>query len=182
MRSTSVCVVGCVAMLAAGASAQDTTSTITGVVRARETEVVLYGAIVQVVKTRIRVETDAQGGYALRGLAPGPYQLRVQALGYAPVDTTVVLPGAEPISLDFRLPPSAIELNPVVSIGYGTVRKKDLTGSASSVNGTEIETNPVERAEQALAGRVPGMQIQTTNRSEERRVGKGGRSRWSPYH
>jgi len=164
MRATSVCLVGCAAMLvAAGASAQDTTGTITGVVRAQDTEVLLYGAIVQVVKTRMRVETDAQGGYTLRGLAPGSYHLRVQALGYTPADTTVVLRGAERVTLDFRLPPSAIELNPVVSIGYGTVRKKDLTGSASSVNGTEIETNPVERAEQALAGRVPGMQIQTTN-------------------
>jgi len=164
MRATSVCLVGCVAMLAAaGASAQDTTGTITGVVRAKDTEVLLYGAIVQVVKTRIRVETDAQGGYTLRGLASGSYHLRVQALGYTPADTTVVLRGAERVTLDFRLPPSAIELNPVVSIGYGTVRKKDLTGSASSVNGTEIETNPVERAEQALAGRVPGMQVQTTN-------------------
>src|SRR5205807_4264 len=76
---------------------------------------------------------------------------------------TVVLRGAERVTLDFRLPPSAIELNPVVSIGYGTVRMKDLTGSASSVSWTEIETNAVERAEQALAGRVPGMQIQTTN-------------------
>ena len=165
MSATRVLLAGVAALIATPrtALAQDTTGTITGVVRARETEVLLYGATVQVVKTRIRVETDAQGAYVLRGLAPGPYHLRAQFLGYAPADTTVLLGGPEQVTLDFRLAPSAIELTPVVSIGYGTVRKKDLTGSASSVNGTDLETNPVERAEQALAGRVPGMQIQTTN-------------------
>src|SRR5947207_12619582 len=163
MSATSVCVVGCVALFTAGASAQDTTSTITGVVRARETEVLLYGAIVQVVKTRIRVVTDAQGAYSLRGLAPGSLHLRAQALGYAPVDTTLVLQGAEQITLDFRLPPSAIELNPVVSIGYGPVRKKDLTGSASSGTGRESETNTGEQAKTAHAGATSGRQGQTAN-------------------
>ncbi len=170
MRTTSLLVLGCAALLTPprGAFPQDTTHTvqpgaITGVVRARETEVLLANAIIQVLKTRVRVETDAQGVYALTSLTPGVYRLRAQRLGYAPADTTVLLHEAEQLVVDFRLAASAVELNPVVAIGYGTVRKKDLTGSASSVNATELESNPVERAEQALAGRVPGMQIQTTN-------------------
>src|SRR5438105_15116172 len=118
MRATSVCLVGCAAMLvAAGASAQDTTGTITGVVRAQDTEVLLYGAIVQVVKTRMRVETDAQGGYTLRGLAPGSYHLRVQALGYTPADTTAVLRRADRVPLDLPLLPSPIELHPAAPTG-----------------------------------------------------------------
>jgi TonB-linked SusC/RagA family outer membrane protein len=150
------------------ASAQDTThaaqaGTISGVVRARDTEVLLAAATVRVRNTLVRVETDALGAYALRRLSPGIYRLRAQLLGYAPADTTVVLQEAQQLVVDFRLAPSAIELNPVVAIGYGTARKQDLTGSVASVQGTDIATNPVERADQALAGRVPGLQVQTTN-------------------
>jgi TonB-linked SusC/RagA family outer membrane protein len=84
-------------------------------------------------------------------------------LGYLPGTATAVVQDGQQTVADFGLKASPIELNPVVAIGYGTERKTDLTGSVASVRGSETETNPVERADQALAGRVPGVQIQTTN-------------------
>src|SRR5256886_3931584 len=152
-------------MLAAarGATAQDSTSAITGVVRAGDTGAPVARVAISVVGTRLTAETDAEGRYAISGVPPGTYHLRARLLGYAPGDTTVVLQAAQRAVADFRLQPSAIELNPVVAIGYGTQRKADVTGSVSSVTGPEIATNPVDRADQALAGRVPGMQVQTTN-------------------
>ena len=165
MRTMSVFLLGCAAVLAAagGATAQDSTGAITGVVRAGDTGAPVARVAISAVGTRLIAETDAEGRYAISGVPPGTYHLRARLLGYSPGDTTVVMQAAQRAVADFRLQPSAIELNPVVAIGYGTQRKADLTGSVSSVTGPEIATNPVDRADQALAGRVPGMQVQTTN-------------------
>jgi len=165
MRTMSVFLLGCAAVLAAagGATAQDSTGAITGVVRAGDTGAPVARVAISAVGTRLIAETDAEGRYAISGVPPGTYHLRARLLGYSPGDTTVVVQAAQRAVADFRLQPSAIELNPVVAIGYGTQRKADLTGSVSSVTGPEVATNPVDRADQALAGRVPGMQVQTTN-------------------
>ncbi len=50
-------------------------------------------------------------------------------------------------------------LDEVVAIGYGTMRKMDMTGSASSVGSKEIIKAPVESFDQAIAGRIAGVQI-----------------------
>jgi len=54
---------------------------------------------------------------------------------------------------------SAIGLNEVVVIGYGTVKKSDLTGSVSSIKPAELSAFPTVNAVQALSGRVAGVQI-----------------------
>lgn len=53
-------------------------------------------------------------------------------------------------------------LNDVVVIGYGTVRKKDLTGSVAQVNAKQIENIPVSNVSEALTGKMAGVNITTT--------------------
>lgn len=48
-------------------------------------------------------------------------------------------------------------------VGYGVVRKSDLTGSVGSVKANIIESMPIARVDQALQGRVSGVQITTSN-------------------
>jgi len=50
----------------------------------------------------------------------------------------------------------------VVVIGYGTSRKKDLTGSVASVTGAELAKQPVLTATQAVQGKVAGVQVITS--------------------
>lgn len=52
-------------------------------------------------------------------------------------------------------------LNDVVVIGYGTARRKDLTGSVASVSGKQIAAVPVANAAQALVGKVAGVNVTT---------------------
>ena len=165
MRAIRVCLVGCAALLAAAgdATAQDSTGAITGVVRARDTGAPVARVGVSVVGTRLAAETDPEGRYTISGVPPGTYHVRARLLGYAAGDTTIVVQGGQPIRADFRLQPSAIELNPVVAVGYGTQRKADLTGSVGSVASKDIQTIPVARIDQAIAGLVAGVQVQTTN-------------------
>jgi TonB-linked SusC/RagA family outer membrane protein len=55
--------------------------------------------------------------------------------------------------------PSSTSLNEVVMVGYGTTRRKDLTGSVSSVNINEINNTPLVTIDQALAGKASGVMV-----------------------
>ncbi len=58
-------------------------------------------------------------------------------------------------------------LNDVVVIGYGSVKKKDLTGSVATVNSETLQAVPVANASEALTGKMPGVQITTTEGSPD---------------
>ena len=55
------------------------------------------------------------------------------------------------------------QLNEVIVVGYGTVKKSDLTGAVSSVKAEQIAAYPAAGLTQALQGRAPGVQIQANN-------------------
>jgi len=61
--------------------------------------------------------------------------------------------------INVKLEPSSVMLNEVVSIGYGTVKRRDLTGSVSSVKADDVNRVPVTSVAQALAGKVAGLTI-----------------------
>lgn len=61
--------------------------------------------------------------------------------------------------LDVKLREDEKSLEEVVVVGYGTVKKSDLTGSVSSVKAEEINAFPAANVMQALSGRAPGVQV-----------------------
>lgn len=61
--------------------------------------------------------------------------------------------------VNFSLQPEDRTLTEVIVVGYGTQRKKDVTGSISSIKGNELAARPVQSFDQALAGRASGVQI-----------------------
>ena len=62
-------------------------------------------------------------------------------------------------TLSVNLVTSSRQLDAVVVVGYGTQRKRDVTGSVASVKGSELASQPVLTATQALQGKVAGVQI-----------------------
>ncbi|MEN8247992.1 MAG: TonB-dependent receptor [Bacteroidota bacterium] len=54
----------------------------------------------------------------------------------------------------------AIGIEEVVAIGYGTIRKSDLTGAVAKVEGETLQTRPVARVDQALQGQMSGVMVQ----------------------
>ena len=58
-------------------------------------------------------------------------------------------------------------LNELVVIGYGAVKKKDLTGSVATVGSDALQAIPVANASEALTGKMPGVQITTTEGSPD---------------
>lgn len=65
-------------------------------------------------------------------------------------------------TINVALEPSSIMLNTVVAVGYGTMKRKDLTGSVASVNADELAKAPVTSVAEALAGRIAGVNVQSS--------------------
>ena len=62
-------------------------------------------------------------------------------------------------NLEVSMKPSTTNLNEVVVIGYGTVKRKDLTGAVGSISGKQLAAVPVGNAAQALQGKIPGVTV-----------------------
>jgi TonB-linked SusC/RagA family outer membrane protein len=97
--------------------------------------------------------TDAQGRYTIQA-APGS-TLSFSFLGY----TTQAVTLGQQTRYDVTLEEDAVALDQVVAIGYGTARKRDLTGSVFSVKTEDIAVAPTSNVMEALQGRISGMDI-----------------------
>jgi TonB-dependent starch-binding outer membrane protein SusC len=98
--------------------------------------------------------TDASGEFRIDN-APADAVLQVSFIGY--LSQEVALNNQSNVTV--KLLPDVTNLDEVVVIGYGTTTQKELTGSVSVVNGKDITALNPTRLEQALQGRVPGVQI-----------------------
>ncbi|MCA1746134.1 MAG: TonB-dependent receptor plug domain-containing protein, partial [Bacteroidales bacterium] len=98
--------------------------------------------------------TDGSGNYSIT-VSPSATHLVFSFIGMKTVEETI---GNRNI-VDVRMEDDIIGLEEVVAIGYGTIRKSDLTGSVGSVKVEEIMKNPVTSLDQSLQGRIAGVQV-----------------------
>ncbi len=114
----------------------------------------LAGVSVIVKGTSQGTSTNNAGNFSLNVSDPNSI-LIISALGYE--DLEINLEGRSSVSI--KLSMATRQLEQVVVVGYGTQRKKDLTGSSASVKGSEIANIPALTATQAIQGKVAGVQI-----------------------
>jgi len=137
--------------------AQAPTGRVAGVVMEEGTSSPLPSVSVIVVGTRIGVLSGGDGRFLIPGLPVGTHTLKAMALGYADAEAQVQIVAGQTATLSFRLEPQAVKLNEVVAIGYGSTRKRDLTGAVSSVKMDALERAPIASVDQILAGTSPGV-------------------------
>jgi TonB-dependent starch-binding outer membrane protein SusC len=101
-------------------------------------------------------KTDASGRFSIA--VPAKATLVFSFTGFG----TQELPVQNQSAINLVLHPTASALNDVVVVGYGTMRKSDLTGAAAAIKGSELRKAPVTRTAEALTGKLPGVQVQTT--------------------
>ena len=118
----------------------------------------LPGATVAVSGTTIAGGTDINGVYRLTGIASGAHNVTANFIGYT-LSTQQITVGSGTTTLNFNLQPAAKNLNEVVVIGYGSVQKKDLTGSVVLVTAKDFNTGAVTTPEQLIQGKVAGVAI-----------------------
>ncbi len=117
----------------------------------------LPGVTVMVKGTTQGTVTDADGNYNLAGVPPDA----TLVFSFVGMKTQEV-PVAGKTSVDMVLAEDAIGIEEVVAIGYGTQKRKDLTGSISRVKGEEMITPSTSTFDQMLQGKVAGLQITQT--------------------
>jgi len=115
----------------------------------------LLGVTVAVKGSNISTATDAKGEFRLQVPDRNNITLVFSSVGFA---TQEVGLGSRN-NLDVIMREEASNLNDVVVIGYQSVRRKDLTGSVSSVNARQIKDFPLSSAAEALQGKLAGVQV-----------------------
>lgn len=129
--------------------------TVTGTVKDADDNP-LIGAAVVVVGTTDGVITDFDGKYTIK--ANSGQSLKFTYVGYQ--EQIIKVDGRSVINVKLS---EGEQLDEVVVIGYGTVKKSHLTGAVSSVSGKDLQANVARDAASALQGRITGVTVSNMN-------------------
>ncbi len=127
---------------------------ITGVVADKANGEKLPGVTLVEEGTMNGTTTDIDGNFKLK-LTNSPANLVVSFIGYA----TQRISTAGKTTINIALESEITDLSEVVVVGYGTQKKKVVTGAIASVTSQEITSTPVLRIDQAMQGRTAGVQV-----------------------
>lgn len=148
-----------VAMISLSVSAQNVT--VKGTVTDKTGETVIGASVVEKGNTSNGTITDIDGNFSLS--VPANATLVISYVGMRSQD--VAIKGKQ--SVQVVLEDDAQALEEVVVIGYGSVKRKDLTGSVATVSADVLAAVPVANATEALQGKMAGVQITTTEGSPD---------------
>jgi len=127
---------------------------VTGTVTDADTGEPMPGVNVLVEVTQTGVSTDLNGKFSL----PQPANGAIIVFSFVGYTTERITYTGQQV-VDIKLSQEVKELDQVLVIGYGTIKKSDLTGSVASVTSKEIEKSTPPNIESALQGRVPGLMV-----------------------
>ena len=119
----------------------------------------LVGVTVMEQGTTNGTVTDINGRYTITTTKPGA-KLKVSYVGY---EDRVIAPGQS-----VRLKADDKTLNEVVVVGYGTMRRKDVTSSITTVDAKDLNTGVYTDPAQLLQGKVSGLVVSNTHRRPQR--------------
>lgn len=152
----TICLIQLLLLAAGSVFAQSKTSVAGKVVD--DSSAPVWGATVSVKGTTNGVITGQDGTFVLNLGSENSVEIEIQCLGYSTVTRTVK--GGQ-AGLVIEISESNEMLDDAVVIGYGTVRKSDMTGSVSSVKIDEVQASQAVSFDKLLQGRAAGVQVTT---------------------
>ena len=111
------------------------------------------GATIKIKGGKSIGSTNSDGTFSLK--VPANATLEITSVGFATAQMSVPTSGV----LNFSLQPSSDNLDEIVVIGYGTAKKKDLTGSIATVTSKDFVKGQLTTPEQLISGKVAGVSI-----------------------
>lgn len=137
-------------------AAEDTLINVHGIISNNEGKPVIAASIL--VKGSAKgSSTDEKGFFEIKGISPNAVLL-ISSVGFD--DMELGVGGRSTIDIRLKDKSEGGKLDEVVVVGYGTARKRDLTGPVSHVGARELGDRPVANIDQALAAQMPGVQVQ----------------------
>lgn len=161
MRHFSRQWLGSLVLLLLGTSAAAAQDRVQGRVVSAETLQPLSGVLVSVQGANIGAVTDAEGRYSVS--VPADATLTFQTLGYA--TQTIQVDGRS--TIDVQLQVTALALDEIVAVGYTTQTRRSIAGAVSSVEAEVIEARLVTSVQDAMKGRVAGVNIRNSGQPGE---------------
>ncbi len=165
-RVVGVLVAAVVAVLSPTlSSAQGTGSSVTGQVIDQATRQPIASVQVLIAGTQRGGLTNEQGRYTIAGAPAGRQEIRARRVGYAPAAQTVVVPAAGPVTVDFTLGVSALQLQEVVVnavTGQSATREQSGTNSGY-IDVGNLNQGPITKMADVLQGRVAGVNLATSS-------------------
>ena len=140
-------------LLLSGITASAQTGTVSGTVLDNAGIPIIGAAVIDTQNRNSGALTDIDGNFTI-SVDIGT-SLEISYLGFQ----TITVPVTSFSHLDVTMEQDSEFLEEVVVIGYGTVRKRDLTGAVSSISDRDIKDAPVANVGQALQGKVSGVYI-----------------------
>lgn len=132
------------------------TITVKGNVKDTSGEPVIGASVVEKGNTTNGTITDLDGNFSIK--VDGKKTLVISYIGMKTQE--VAVQGRKTINV--QMVDDSKALDEVVVIGYGTVNKRDLTGSVASVSAKDLAAIPVASASEALTGKLAGVSVTTT--------------------
>lgn len=142
-------------LVSASATAQNVTGRVTAAIDGSP----LPGVSVLLKGTTSGTTTDADGRYTLNVPEPGSGVLTMSFIGFK----TQEIPVNNRTTIDVVMEEDVTLFNEVVVIGYGTQKRSDLTGAVGSVNEEKLRERPATSLNQALSGKIAGVQVNTNS-------------------
>lgn len=115
----------------------------------------LSNVSVVVVNTKIGVKTGQDGSFSISVTGKNSVKLLITSIGYG--SQTITTNGSVPVTIILSKQVTAGD--EIVVVGYSTIKRRDLTGSVSSVNSKQLKDIPLTSAAEALQGRLAGVQV-----------------------
>jgi TonB-dependent starch-binding outer membrane protein SusC len=118
----------------------------------------VQGATVTVKGTKVGASTAADGSFTIN-VPASTTTLSISSVGFSAQDVSIT--GQSSVTV--ALVPTQANLNEVVVIGYGTARRKDLTGAVASVQAKDFNQGTIASPDQLLQNKTPGVEVSTSS-------------------
>lgn len=122
------------------------------------------GATIGVKGTRNAVVAQNDGSFAIYNIKQGKYTLVIASVGYRAKEVDIEVENGRPALVNIHLNMSVQNLNEVIVVGYGVSKKRDMTGSVSTIRGAELSS---EFLQNSLQGRAAGISVAGAPGAEE---------------